>query len=223
MHVRSYGYIQCPGVRVMYDSVHPMSRSTGVSVVRARMDTSNVPEYGYSMVHSCPGVWVQYIPCPGVRGCYYEYARTIHPMSRSTGIVQYSSDYIARSHVPEYRYRIILGVPVSILFTLMHQSMHRSESIPTGGGGFYCKQTLGLPQYLTWPECILRTPLGLAIRGAGDKFWWLPKSQVLRFWGGPQGLKISLKKIKIRCFRPVFVINPYKNSKITHVLDTQGL
>ena len=41
------------------------------------------------MVHSCPGVWVrvQYILCPGVRGCYY--ARTIHPMSRSTGTVPY--------------------------------------------------------------------------------------------------------------------------------------
>ena len=29
-----------------------------------------------------------------------------------------------------------------------------------GGRVFYCEQTLGLPQYLTWPECILRTPLG---------------------------------------------------------------
>ena len=42
-----------------------------------------------------------------------------------------------------------------------------------------------------WPYEVLES---------GDKFWWLPKSQALRFGGGPQGLKFSLKNIKNRCF-----------------------
>ena len=88
----------------MYSTSHvPEYGST--SRTRARTDTSNVPEYGYCTVHSCPGVRVQYIPCsPGVREYYYartdtpnvpEYRYcTVHPMSRSTGVLLRAYGYI---------------------------------------------------------------------------------------------------------------------------------
>ena len=89
----------------------------------------------------------------------------------------------------------------------MNISKHKKRKYNPGlgGGEFYCKHTPGLPQYLTWPERILRTPLG------HTRCWRqvlvapeISGSQVLGGGGGggggPQGLKISLKIIKIGVF-----------------------
>ena len=86
----------------------------------------------------------------------YSYGISVWPSAETRTVRRSRHLDGARSrHISPRHRRAVLG-RVERKF----QYWDSGKSGKPGGGEFYCKQTLGLPQYLTWPECILRTPLG---------------------------------------------------------------